>query len=156
MQDRLFVAIDKQSWKTNVTKVPTIRTYIRYKDEYLTETYAYKVYYRGHRSIMAQFKSGILPLSIEIGRYTYIPQGLRLFIFCQENCVENEEHFLFHCSFYSQMRYKLVQKAINFHNHFLHLETDEQFRILMDDNLVKDTADILYSAYCKGHNALYK
>ncbi len=39
------------------------------------------------------------------------------------------------------MRYKLIQKAINFHNNFLHLETDEQFRILMDDNLIKDTAN---------------
>ncbi len=63
---------------------------------------------------------------------------------------------LFHCSFYSQMRYKLIQKGINFHNNFLHLETDEQFRILMDDDLVKDTADIWYSAYCKQCNALYK
>ncbi len=54
------------------------------------------------------------------------------------------------------MRYKLIQKAINFHNNFLHLETDEQFRILMDDNLVKDSADLLYSAFCKQGNALYK
>ncbi len=52
------------------------------------------------------------------------------------------------------MRYKLIQKAINFHNNFLHLETDEQFRILMDDDMVKDTADILYSAYRKRRNAL--
>ncbi len=58
--------------------------------------------------------------------------------------MENVEHFLFHCCFYSQMRYKLIQKAINFHNNFSHLETDEQFRILMDDNLVKDTADFVF------------
>ncbi len=110
------------------------------------------MYHRGQRSIMAQFRSGILPLSIETGRYTYIPEELRLCIFCLENCVENEEHFLFHCSFYSQM----IQKAIYFHNNFLHLETYEQFRILMDDNLVKDTANVLYFAYCKWCNALYK
>ncbi len=54
------------------------------------------------------------------------------------------------------MRYKLIQKVINFHNNFLHLESDQQFRILMDDNLVKDTADFLYSAYRKRCNALYK
>ncbi len=142
-------AIDKQSWKNNVTKVPKLKTYIKYKDEYLTQTYAYKVYDRGQRSIMAQFRSGILPLNIETGRYTCIPEELRQCIFCQENCVENEEHFLFHCSFYSQMRYKLIPKAINVHNNFLHLETDEQFKILMGDNLVKDIADVLYSAYCK-------
>ncbi len=54
------------------------------------------------------------------------------------------------------MRYKLIQKATNFHNNFLHLENDEQFRILMDDDIVKDTADILYSVYCSRRNALYK
>ncbi len=47
-------AIDKQSWKTNVTKVPKLRMFIKYKNEYLTETYAYKVYDRDQRSIMAQ------------------------------------------------------------------------------------------------------
>ncbi len=92
---RSFCAIHKQSWKTNVTKVPKQRSYINYKDEYLTETYAYKMYDRGQRSIMAQFRSGILSFSIETGRYTYIPEEMRLCIFCQENCVKNE-HFLFH------------------------------------------------------------
>ncbi len=67
----------------------------------------------------------VLNVSIETGRYMFIPEELRMCIFCLENCVENEEHFLFHSSFYSQMRNKLIQKAINFHNNFLHLEADE-------------------------------
>ncbi len=66
-----------------------------------------------------------------------IPEEFRLCIFCQENCVKNEEHFLFSCSFYSLMRCKLIQKAINFNTNFLHLETDEQFRILIDDDLAR-------------------
>ncbi len=123
--------IDKQSWKTNVTKVPKLRTFIKHKDEYLTEIYAYQVYDRGQRSIMAEFRSGILPFRIETGRYTYIPKEFRLCNFCHENCVENEEYFLFHSSLYSHMRYKLIKKATNFHNNFLHFQTDEQFRILM-------------------------
>ncbi len=74
LYDLTIQLFTKQSWKTNVTKVPTVRTYLKYKDEYLTETYAYKVYDNGQRSIMAQFRSAILPLSIETGRYTYIPE----------------------------------------------------------------------------------
>ncbi len=42
-------AIDKQSWKTNLTKVPKQRTYIKHKDEYLTEAYTYKVYDQGSK-----------------------------------------------------------------------------------------------------------
>ncbi len=139
-----------------MTKVPKLRLYIKYKDEYLTETNAHNVYDRGQRSIMAQFISAILPLRIETGRYTYTPEEFRMCIFCQENCVSNEEHFLFHFLFYSHMRYKLIQKAINFRNNFLHLQNDEQFRILMDDDLIKDIADVLYSAYFKQCTTLYK
>ncbi len=59
----------------------------------------------GQRSIMAQFRLRILPLSIETGKYTYIPEVFRLCIFCQVNMVEIEEHILFQCS---NMRDKLV------------------------------------------------
>ncbi len=47
LYDLTIQLFTKQSWKTNVTKVPTVRTYLKYKDEYLTETYAYKVYDKG-------------------------------------------------------------------------------------------------------------
>ncbi len=56
----MFCEIEKQS-------------FIKYKNEYLTETYAYKVYARGERSIMAQIRSGILPLSILTDRHMCTP-----------------------------------------------------------------------------------
>ena len=48
-------------WETNIVQVPSV------------EPYVYKVFNRAHRSILAQFRNGILPLKIETGRYTQIP-----------------------------------------------------------------------------------
>ena len=60
-------------WKHDVTKVPKLRTYILYKTEYSTEPYVAKINNRGHKSALAQFRCGILPLSIETGRFNNIP-----------------------------------------------------------------------------------
>ena len=70
-------------------------TYSTFKENYVTESYVYKVYNRVHRSLLTQFRCGILPIKIETGRYTQIPTEYRLCIFCEENAIENEHHFLF-------------------------------------------------------------
>ena len=56
-------------WETNIVQVPKLRTYCTFKRIFSVEPYVYKVVNRGHRSILAQFRNGILPLKIETGRY---------------------------------------------------------------------------------------
>ena len=51
-----------------------------------------------HRSLFAQFRCGILPLEIEIGRYRDIPLEKRLCQVCKNGSVEDEIHFLGNCS----------------------------------------------------------
>ena len=80
-------------WETNIVQVPKLRTYCTFKRIFSVEPYVYKVVNRAHRSILAQFRNGILPLKIETGRYTQIP--IELCILCNEDQIENECQFLF-------------------------------------------------------------
>ena len=75
--------------------VPKLRTYSTFKEYYDTEPYVCKVYNRAHRSLVSQFRCGILPIKIETGRYTQIPIEYRLCILCKENVIEDENQFLF-------------------------------------------------------------
>ncbi len=52
---------------------------------------------RKHRSYLAQYRCGILPLSIETGRWGSIPLEDRIFKMCDSLVVEDEYHFIFHC-----------------------------------------------------------
>ena len=56
-------------WKTTIEKTPKLRTYIMFKDIFEPETYIIKCMSRRQRSLMSQFRTGILPLEIETGRY---------------------------------------------------------------------------------------
>ena len=83
------------NWKNTVACVPKLRTYILYKDEYLTKPYVECVINRTRRSALAKFRCGILPLSVETGRFNAIPLEFRLCVFCDDNVVEDEYHFFF-------------------------------------------------------------
>ncbi len=89
--------IEESNWKNNILTMPKLRTYCTFKENYKTEPFVYRVHNRAHRSLLSQFRCGILALKIETGRYTQIPLELRLCILCDSNLVEDENHFLFQC-----------------------------------------------------------
>ncbi len=76
------------------------------------------VYNRGHRAILAKFRSGIFPFSIESGRFQNIPRECRLCRMCNDNVIEDETHFIFYCNQYNDMREYLYKKICPQYQHF--------------------------------------
>lgn len=146
---------NKNEWKLQVQQVPKLRTYVRFKKEFYVEPYIYKVYNRKHRSAIAQFRTGILPLYIETGRYLSIPEEYRLCQFCNDNVIENEEHFLFNCTFYENLRSILFDNVTNKINNFDNMSSNEKFSVLMNEENVKDTAQFISNAYQKRRDSIY-
>ena len=120
------------------------------------EPYVYKVFNRAHRSILAQFRNGILPLKIETGRYTQIPIEFRLCILCNEDQIENECHFLFECDFYQHIRDVYYQGFREHCNNFDVMNHTEKLNYLMSADVVKTTAQFIYKCYCKRREFIYK
>ncbi len=59
---------------------------------------------RRQRFYLAQLRCGILPLHIETGRWYGVKEEDRLCKACNNNQIENEYHFIFHCNAYSTLR----------------------------------------------------
>ena len=59
-------------WKEQVQSKPKLRTYRMLKEDFGTEPYVLSNIPKYKRSLFAQFRSGILPLHIETGRYSNI------------------------------------------------------------------------------------
>ena len=70
--------------------------YSREKEEYLSFNIT-----RYQRSLMAQFRLGIIPLEIEVGRFRNIPLANRICQMCNSGVVEDEIHFLCECNHYN-------------------------------------------------------
>ncbi len=71
-----------------------LRTYCTYKSIYEAEPYVYRLCNRAHRSILAQFRTGILHIKLNTGTFNQIPLELRLCILCEDNATEHENTFI--------------------------------------------------------------
>ena len=93
-------------WKTIIEKTPKLRTYTMFKDIiFEPETYIVKCMSRRRRSLMSQFRTGILPMELETGRYVPIfdktlkknrkrTANERQCKLCRLNDIENENRFM--------------------------------------------------------------
>lgn len=106
-----LIQLDSQDWDINRYKSQKLRYYNLYKYEKGNENYLHLNISPYQRSILAQFRCGILPLQIEIGRYRDVPLCDQLCELCDDLSVEDEIHFLCECSYYTEFRSDLFNHA---------------------------------------------
>jgi hypothetical protein len=107
---------------------------------------------RKYRSMIAQLRSGVLPLEIETGRWRGTQLENRICQLCQVGCVEDEAHFLFSCNFYSNERLLFFQRI---HTNFDNFSTAKKFEILMNESNILIFAKYLCEVYEKRKNRLF-
>ena len=77
-------------------------------------------------------------------------------IFCDDNVIEDEIHFLLHCNFYRDLRNTLLLKAIEIQPDYNFFNIDRKLKLFMSPKLVKDTAIFLFDAISRRRSTLYQ
>ena len=94
----------RDKWRTTVLQKPKLRSYIMWKEIFKVETYVTLNLPRSHRSILAQLRSGTLPIEIETGRFGGVKLEDRKCKICKEDEIESEIHFILTCKHYEVAR----------------------------------------------------
>ena len=106
------------NWEEEIIIKPKLRTYITFKNTFGTESYVTNNISRRRRSLLSQFRIGILPIHVETGRFRNLPVDRRVCEICKNGEVEDEKHFLCECDVYCHFREELYtaasQKCIEF------------------------------------------
>ena len=141
------------SWKVGLQAKPKLRTYIKSKDVYETENYVKHSRNRLERSLLAQLRSGTLPLNIETGRFRNIDIENRICMLCNRNVIEDEIHFVIECPLYDDCRSIMIEKIDN--QDFTHCSNEEKFVFILKKEW-KSLGQFLKSAWeirkCKLYN----
>ena len=69
--------------------------------------------------------------------------------------VHDERHFLFECSFYEDIRNTFFHTVENLHSEFNTLNYENRFKLLMSIDVVKLTANFVYTIYKKRRDFIY-
>ena len=84
-------------WKNEISSKPKLDKYSQLVTKWETSGYLKVSLHKYKRSLISQLLCGVLPLSIETGRYYKLLRCDRLCPLCKTN-VECEFHFLFECT----------------------------------------------------------
>ena len=139
-------------WPHKCEKLPKLRTYILFKQQYMTEEYVKINLKRRERSVLAQFRLGILPIRIETGRFIGEKVEDRLCRMCNQNQIENEIHFLFHCPLYNDIRLDVLS-CLSIDT--ISSKTDNDKLYLLMNNYPRKTAKYLISSLERRKHFLY-
>ena len=100
----------KKFWKKGIEKKTKLRTYCTIKGNFEIEKYVSLNLQANERSVLSQLYFGILPLEIELGRYSQTPLDKRQCKICKSG-IEDEIHFIFHCPSYAVERDKFLNEV---------------------------------------------
>ena len=109
-----------KTWLKEIANKPKLRTYCTFKEKYKTENYVLLNLAPNERSVIAQLRTGTLPLEIETGRYANKKLVERICKCCNSD-IEDETNFLLKCEAYNNVR------SLFFRNHVTHLVNSENF-----------------------------
>ena len=107
---------------------------------------------RRQRSLLAQFRSGVLPLRIETGRYRNERLDRRICEFCHSGSVEDELHFLLHCNFYEDLRDIYINPCFDITST---TNETEKLKLLFRQCNVRNTAKFVEKAFLRRKDSLY-
>ena len=151
--DITLTKIDNDEWDIKRYKSDKLRYYNLYKTEKSKAEYLTFNISKYQRSLYSQFRCGILPLEIEVGRYRNIELSERLCKLCNMHLVEDEIHFLIDCPLYNEER-KLLFSAKNMsHEAFLQLESLDKFVYFMSNN-EREVITFISHAFRKRQNMI--
>lgn len=143
-------------WQSSLSNYPKLRTYITFKDTFCIEPYVCTNMNRKYRSVLAQLRSGILPLEVETGRWRGVEIEGRICKLCEDDCIEDEAHFLLNCRFYADERNTFFDQCIRtVINNFDSVDIDSKFKFLMQENVVLSTAKFVWKIYEKRKSKLF-
>lgn len=86
----------------------------------------------------------MLPVNIEIGRYSGIPRNERYCPLCKNNSIEDEIHVMLYCPSYGELRKKLVDHIENVCESFVQMNDNEKIGVMVNHiNIVRKTANYI-------------
>ena len=103
------------------------------------------------RQAVTKFRISDHKLAIEIGRHCRPPKPVedRTCSLCNSQSVEDEIHFLIHCSAYDFIRFNLFQLATNLNHNFRSLSSTDKFIFLMrnkNKSIIERTSNFIHKA----------
>ena len=140
---------DQSNWQSQCRNLPKLRTFLKFKDFQVDSPHIYKPLSFIQRKYLSKYRLGMLQLRIEVGRFQRprLEPEDRICQVCDSGGVEDETHFLLHCSLYDESRRRLYGYINDLDSFMIEEDSDKLKFLLNDSTLVKQTAKFIADSF---------
>ena len=132
---KIIVDRDKNNWLNGIRNKPKLDFLSDIKHEMGVEPFVKINISKYERSLLAQMRYGILQIQLETGRYCNEKRENRLCKICNNGVVEDQNHFVWHCAAYNEIRNNFVQLIAGRHANWDNsLNDTDKFVFLFREN----------------------
>jgi len=130
--------VEEREWRVAMEKKTKLRTYRTFKKKLELERYLLSEKEKEGRYLLTRLRTGTNKLRIETGRWKrpFVKAEDRVCLQCEGGRIgqiEDERHFLLHCSRYQNLRDELFQSIGARINTFWYQSAEGQWQILMSN-----------------------
>jgi hypothetical protein len=151
-EELLLTEVDK--WKKELQGQPKLRFYRTFKDIFIAEKYVKVCSTKTNRSFISQLRSGVLPLKVEVGRFSQLPLNKRLCDNCK-TVIEDENHFIFTCPLYDNLRHEYFTYVTQYHD-IQRMTHGEKLKLFMtDERLINKFGSFIRNCFYKRNDVIY-
>ena len=87
-----------------------------------------------HRSAYCKYRCGVAPIRIETGRFENLSIENRTCPFC--HAIETENHVIFYCAVYEDIRIKLINIAMSVNPNFNDMQGNDKIKLVFSNHSV--------------------
>ncbi|XP_069618505.1 uncharacterized protein [Ranitomeya imitator] len=122
-------------WKNDINSSQKLTMYRSLQRDYRLAPYLEKLPDPRDRKILSRYRLSAHSLAIECGRHrqSYKPREERLCQHCDQEAIEDETHFLLHCSKYSAVRDTHFRRLSHLFPDFITMKEEEKTYILLGE-----------------------
>ncbi len=124
---------EKSRWAEDVVKFPKLDLLTKIKSSFGVESYLKINMDRYDKSLLSQFRYGILPIELETGRYKAIARENRICTLCNTG-VEDQIHFALKCPTYNEIRNDFNNTCLERVTDWINMSDTEKIACLFDDH----------------------
>ena len=134
-----------------------LRTYRIFKMDFCLEPHLLCIQHKKHQRAMPRLPVSSRKLQIEPGRHSLstVPIGDRLCTYCEQNVIDNENHFMMACNFHDAERerlYAIINPHLDIRDHN---DIMGKFKAIMesrDRQVIKLLSRYILKSFCKRGN----
>ncbi len=146
----------REDWTEAAMPMSKLSTYVQFKDFAEPAAMVKMNLPRGQRSTVAKLYGGILPIQLEVGRYTNVKREKRLCKLCESGKLEDELHFLFECKSLKDCRKKEIKPLRKQIPGYKEKPNIEILTILTDKEHLRDFTSALEQMFHARQDYVYK